>query len=104
MLKASHIRFRNEEDVLVWNQAKPGVYSPKCGYMHLIQEQHDRETKWWWNMLWHMKSPLKSKLFCWALFSGKALTWDTLIRRGWEGPGRCHLCKCDFETNLHLGV
>ena len=51
-----------------------------------------------------MKSPLKAKIFCWALFSGKSLAWDTLIRRGWEGPGRCHLCKSDFESNLHLGV
>ena len=36
MLKANHIRFRNEEDVLVWNQAKSGVYTPKHGYLHLI--------------------------------------------------------------------
>ena len=54
MLKASHIRFRNEEDVLVWNQAKSGVYTPKFGYMHLIQDQHDRETEWWWNMFWNL--------------------------------------------------
>ena len=49
-VKANLIRFKDEEDVLVWNQAKSGVYSPKFGYMHLIQEQHDRETEWWWNM------------------------------------------------------
>ena len=26
-------------------------------------------------------------------FLGKALTWDLLNHRGWEGPGRCYLCK-----------
>ena len=44
ILKSSHIRFRNEDDVLVWNQAKSGKYSPKGGYMHLILEQHEMET------------------------------------------------------------
>ena len=39
----------------------------------------------------------------WFLFSGKALTWDLLNSRGWEGPGRCYLCKGDAETNYHLG-
>ena len=50
ILKSNHIRFRNEDDALVWNQAKTGKYSPKCGYMHLILEQQERETAWWWNM------------------------------------------------------
>ena len=44
ILKSSHIRLRNEEDVLVWNQAKSGKYSPKVGYMHLILEQHEKDT------------------------------------------------------------
>ena len=38
ILKASHIRFRNEDDTLVWNQAKTGKYSPRCGYLHLFLE------------------------------------------------------------------
>ena len=72
--------------------------------MHLILEQNERECAWWWNMFWHLKCPLKSKIFCWSLFSGKALTWDLLNSRGWEGPGHCYLCKCDVESNQHIGV
>ena len=104
ILKSSHIRFRNEVDVLVWNQAKTGKYTLKGGYMHLTLEQNERECAWWWNMFWHLKCPLKSKIFCWSLFSGKALTWDLLNRRGWEGLVRCYLCKSDFESNKHIGV
>ena len=63
ILKASHIRFRNEDDALVWNQEKTGKYSPRCGYLHLFLEQYEREIEWWWNMFWHMKRPLKSKIF-----------------------------------------
>src|SRR5713226_6767386 len=40
ILKTSHIRFRNEDDLLVWNQAKSGKYTPKGEYMHLILEHH----------------------------------------------------------------
>ena len=32
ILKSSHIRLKNEDDWLVWNQAKSGMYSPKNGY------------------------------------------------------------------------
>ena len=38
ILKTSHIRLKNDDDVLVWNQAKSGKYSPKGGYLHLILE------------------------------------------------------------------
>ena len=62
------------------------------------------ETAWWWRMIWQLKCPLKSKIFCWFLFSGKALTWDILRKKGWEGPGHCYLCKLVAETNFHLGV
>ena len=72
--------------------------------LHLIQEQHELEIACWWNMFWHCKCPLKSNIYCWFLFLGKALTWDLLNHRGWEGPGRCYLCKGDVETNYHLGV
>ena len=41
ILKTSHIRFNNNEDLLVWNQDKSGKYTPKGGYLHLIQEQHE---------------------------------------------------------------
>ena len=62
------------------------------------------EISLWLKLIWKLKCPLKSKIFCWFLFSGKALTWDVLCGKGWEGPGRCYLCKLDAESNYHLGV
>ena len=61
------------------------------------------DSSWWWKWLWKLNYPLKSKLYCWFLFSGKVLTWDILCRRGREGPGRCYLCKLESETNDHIG-
>ena len=79
-------------------------YSPKEGYVHFLQDRFGLDLSWWWTVLWKLKCPLKSNFFCWFLFSDKALTWDVLVRRGFEGPGRCYLCKLDVESNFHLGV
>ena len=70
ILKSSHIILKNEVDVLVWNQSKSGKCSPKDGNLHLILEKHEMEIAWWWRMIWKLKCPLKSKIFCWFLFSG----------------------------------
>ena len=90
--------------MLVWSQSKSGKYTPKVGYLHLIQDMNEVEISWWWKLLWKLKCPLKSKIFSWFLLSGKALTWNFLCRKGGEGLGRCYLCKVDVESNFHLGV
>ena len=61
------------------------------------------ERSWWWKWLWKLTCPLKSKIYCLFLFSGKALTWDILCRKGREGSGRCYLCNKEAETNSHIG-
>ena len=81
ILKISNIRLPNMEDVLVWNQSKSGKYSPKAGYLQPILDKNELEISWWWNLIWKLKCPLKSKIFCWFLFSGKALTWDVLCKK-----------------------
>jgi hypothetical protein len=42
--------------------------------------------------------PLKIKAFIWLALEGKILTWDSLQKRGWEGPGR-FLCV-SWSQNL----
>ena len=98
------MRLSNDVDELVWNLSISGKYSPKYGYMHLKLDMNEMEYSWWWKVLWKFKCPLMSKIFCWFLFSDKALTWDVIVRKGKEGPGRCYLCKMDAESNFHLGV
>ena len=104
MLKAIHVRLYVDDDILVWNHAKTGVYSPKVGYLQMILDRNEVEYSWRWKVLWKFKCPLKEKLFCWFLLSDKALTWDVICRKGKEGPGRCYLYKMDSESNFHLGV
>ena len=99
ILKAIHVRLSTNGDTLVWNPFKTGKYTPKEGYVHLLQDKAGLELSWWWKFLWKLKFPLKSKIFCSFLFSGKALTWDVLVKIGFEGPGRCYLCKMEVKTN-----
>lgn len=58
----------------------------------------------WLSLLWRWDLPLKVKLFVWLASKGKPLTWDTLRRRGWEGPGLCPLCCCASENINHILV
>ena len=102
ILKSSHVRLSNADDCLIWHLSKTSKYSPKVRYAELIYREVD--LKWWWKVLWKMKCPLKTKIFSWFLLSSKALTWDVLVSRGREGPGRCSLCKQSCESNFHIAV
>ena len=82
ILKISNIGLSNMEYELFWNQSKFGKYSPKAGYLPLILDKNELEISWWWNLIWKLKCPLKSKIFYWFLFLGKALTLDVLCGKG----------------------
>lgn len=36
--------------------------------------------------MWKLHAPLNSKLTLWLALNNKLLTWDNLIKHGWEGP------------------
>ena len=50
---------------------------------------------------WHMKIPLKIKVFSWYLRRGVILTKDNLVRRNWHGSTKCMFCPHQ-ETIKHL--
>jgi len=54
--------------------------------------------------IWSWGCPLKLKLFTWLLMEDKILTWNNLLKRGWQGPGYCYMCKGNEETTIHLFV
>ena len=88
IIKSSHVSISNEDDVLVWNLSKFGHYTTKDGYAQLMMDR-EVEYSWWWRVLWKLKFPLKTKIFCWFILLDKALTWDVLVKKAREGPNRC---------------
>jgi ribonuclease HI len=54
--------------------------------------------------LWNWECPQKIKIFSWLLIEDKLLTWNNLLKRGWQGPRLCLLCRGNEEMGLHLFV
>jgi hypothetical protein len=58
----------------------------------------------WKRHLWKWDMAQKIKLFIWLSSENKILTWDTLQKKGWQSPNRCHLCSKYVESVYHLFV
>lgn len=52
--------------------------------------------------IWDLKIPLKVKVFCWLVLKRRALTRDTLAKRGILSDSTCVLCGLREETVDHL--
>jgi hypothetical protein len=73
-------------------------------YLSIISAKRLLKVDTWKQKIWNWKAQLKVKLFVWLALEGKILTWDTLQKRGWTGPGHCPLCKSDLESVSHLFI
>ena len=51
-LRLSMINLRVEEDVLIWNGASSGKYTPIEGYIFLSAQNYDLQIEWWWQKIW----------------------------------------------------
>lgn len=51
---------------------------------------------------WTIKAPPQVLIFIWLMLRNRILTIDNLVRRGWEIPNRCVLCKRAAETVEHM--
>ena len=51
-LVEAHIRISEGPDELVWHRADHGVYTPKDGYIHLIEHRKPEENASWWQSIW----------------------------------------------------
>eukprot|EP00253_Pinus_taeda_P029870 PITA_29870 len=45
---------------------------------------------------------MKINLFIWLVHQRKILTWENLLKKGFSGPSKCHLCGSHEETVEHL--
>jgi hypothetical protein len=79
-------------------------YTAKLGYKAKMEKEMERETSWWWPVVWKLENPLKAKIFMWLALENKILTWDNCQKRNMQGPRRCNLCKNNEESLDHLFV
>jgi hypothetical protein len=102
-LKCAGISLKEEPDSLVWAGGDAsGIPSVKNIFDALLSLKNLVPDLSWRQQVWKWKIPLKYKLFVWLAGIDRILTWDSLRRRGWEGPGFCSLCRQAPEDIHHL--
>ena len=82
-------------DTFIWNLNNNGLFSVTSMYKYLVNNGIKVTQK-----IWHMKVPLKIKIFLWFLKKGVILTKDNLARRNWNGSKACCFCSAP-ETFQH---
>eukprot|EP00253_Pinus_taeda_P012904 PITA_12904 len=91
------IRHRTGEDILRWGKTMKGSYTVKEAYfLSTRQNQEDEEQDW--KKIWDAKWWPIVTIFTWLVRKGKILTWDKIIKRGFQGPSRCSLWQ--FQSKV----
>ena len=101
-LTESHVRIQEGEDKLIWALAKHGKYTPKEGYIALINSLKPLQCESWWKSIWKLKASPKSRLLMWTILRHKIPTRENLTERSFHSPFWCGLCKGDNESGNHL--
>jgi hypothetical protein len=64
---------------------------------------HDQENlEQQWDKIWKSPQWQKIKMFKWLVLHNRILTWENIMKMGFLGPSRCHLCQVKEETTNHL--
>jgi hypothetical protein len=63
-LENSFVRLSDQEDQLIWSFNPTGKYSPKHGYLSLIQATKQEPPPWWGKLLWKLKCPQNQSYSC----------------------------------------
>ena len=102
-VKAARLCYNIEGDRISWGGILiDGAVMVKETYSFLISRDKDTELSNDFWPFWHQAIPTKIILFSWLLWKNQILTWDLIKHRGFQRPGRCALCKNDYESARHL--
>jgi hypothetical protein len=104
-LMETGIHLQERPDTFLWTGGdSSGNLTAKNVYRALAIKCWANTSERWRLKIWRGDCPLKLKLFAWLLFENKLLLWSNLQSRGWEGPGRCILCKTHSESIAHVFI
>jgi hypothetical protein len=93
-LKSAGISLNDSQDTLLWAGGDAsGILTVKNAYAALLQPLATDADIPWLQKIWKWSIPLKLQFFIWLCVKDKALTWEALRKRGWQGPGICPLCN-----------
>eukprot|EP00253_Pinus_taeda_P028075 PITA_28075 len=95
------IRIAVENDKLRWGPKGNGEFSLKEA-RSIIEREEQPDTVPWADKVWDNFQWPKIRTFLWLLMHRRTLTWENLLRKGFQGPSRCPMCLQEEETMNHL--
>lgn len=87
------------QDSVIWNWTLHKTFSVASFYKAMTHHPIIEDAR---STIWNLKAPLRVTIFTWLMLRRKILTVDNLIRKGWQMPNRCIMCKSAQETVQHL--
>lgn len=94
-----------KKDKLIWNLTKHGGYSVKSAYhlyMNFVAGAADLKIDRDWNLIWHLKVPLKVKAFLWKACRNCLPTRMRLQSKGINCPAVSVFCERELENSWHV--
>jgi exonuclease III len=85
------IPLRDGEDILRWGYRPQGSFTTQEAYQLKTKIDSTIDTEIW-GKIWNLKHWPKITLFLWLVLHSSILTWDNLLKRGFNGPSICTLC------------
>lgn len=83
-----------------WGYTPRGTYTTKEAYKLMFHTQEPIDPAWtriWTTGIWP-----KISTFTWLLYHQRILTWDNLIKRGFQGLSYCPNCPRQGESIQNL--
>lgn len=101
-LTQAQIRLTEGPDQIIWAFVKHGIYTPKLGYLRLMEPYKPPVLLPTWKVIWKLKAAPHTQLLMWNILFDKIPTGNNLMKRSFHGPFRCHLCLNAEECTEHL--
>jgi len=100
-LQEEQIALKECKDILRWGRKGNGNLKVKQAYKSVagVDTIARRQI---WDRIWNPNLCPKISSFLWLVARKKVLTWDHLVRRGYEGPSFCMICRVKRETRSHF--
>eukprot|EP00253_Pinus_taeda_P003262 PITA_03262 len=88
-LSQAHIRLSKGPDDIIWAIAPQGIYSPRLGYIKLMESHKPLTILPIWKDLWKLDAAPHTRLLMWNILFDKIPTGTNLLKRSFYGPFRC---------------
>lgn len=103
-LTQANIRLTDGPDELIWALSKHGLYTPKEGYLKVMEPYRPPQILPHWKTTWKLQAAPRCRLLMWNISFDKIPTGKNLLKQMFHGPFRCHLCCCEEESTDHLFI